>query len=59
MARNVKTLCICLSVEQVERLQREAKALNISVSALARIKLSRELTLFKELAVNAATIKEA
>ena len=49
MARNVKTLCICLPVEQVERLQQEAKALNISVSALLRIKL----------AVNAATIKEA
>lgn len=48
MARNVKTLCICLPVEQVERLQQEAKALNISVSALLRIKL----------AVNAATIKE-
>ena len=48
MARNVKTICICLPVEQVERLQQEAKALNISVSALLRIKL----------AVNAATIKE-
>lgn len=48
MARTVKTLCICLPAEQVERLQREAKALNISVSALLRIKLS----------VNAAAIKE-
>ena len=48
MARNVKTLCICLPAKQVERLQQEAKALNISVSALLRIKL----------AVNAATIKE-
>lgn len=55
MARNVKTLCICLPAEQAERLQREAKALNISVSALARIKLSRELTVFKEVANHAET----
>ena len=49
MARNVKTICICLPVEQAERLQQEAKALSISVSSLLRIKL----------AANAATIKEA
>ena len=55
MARNVKTLSICLPAEQVERLQQEAKVLNISVSALARIKLSRELMLFKEVEKNAET----
>lgn len=44
MARNVKTLCICLPAGQVEQLQREAKALNISVSALLRIQLAVNAT---------------
>ncbi len=36
---NVKTICVCLPVEQVEKLRADAAKLGISVSALVRVKL--------------------